>query len=127
MFDLGQYKDSMHAEAWVEISDHLDNPTGVKIKVASPDSEVYRKAELKFKSRSLKNIQRNKGRNLNVEDSDRNNLDFLVDLTLGWENVIFHGTEMEFSAENASTLYTAVPFVRDQVDRFVVDRSNFFD
>lgn len=127
MFDLGQYKDSMHTEGWVEISDHQDNPTGVKIKVASPDSDIFRKAELKLKSKNLRQIQRAKGRELKAEDNDKSNLEFLVDITLGWENVVFHGNVMEFSRDNASDLYTAVPFVRDQVDRFVGDRSNFFD
>lgn len=128
MFDLGAYKDSMHEEGWVEILDHRDNPTGVKIKVAGPDTDVFRKAELRLKNKSLKQVQRSKGRgDLKAEDSDKNGLEFLIDITLGWENVVFHGTEMPFTTENADMLYTAVPFVRDQVDRFVADRSNFFD
>lgn len=49
---------------------------------------------------------------------------FYADLTTGWDNVVFE-KPIEFSNGEAAKLYKKLPWVKDQIDRFLSKRSNF--
>jgi hypothetical protein len=45
--------------------------------------------------------------------------------TKGWSGITEGGVEVKFSYENAVKLYTKYLWLREQIDRFMADRSNF--
>lgn len=96
----------------------------VTIKLAGRDSEIYRKI-----SRELANKRAETARNGDAQPSDEDleneALDLLSALTLGWEGITANREPYPFSPENARKLYERLPWLREEVDRFVGNRANF--
>lgn len=68
------------------------------------------------------------GKQANLADVERNTIDILVRVTTGLsDNWKWDGKPFPFSADNVRRLYTERPWIREQVDKFIADRSNFLD
>lgn len=52
-------------------------------------------------------------------------LELVVRCTKAFENLQLAGSVVEFSPENAKRLYQNYPIIRDQIDEFINERSNF--
>jgi phage/plasmid-associated DNA primase len=52
-------------------------------------------------------------------------VELLAKCTKGWSGITESGKEVPFSYENAVKLYTKYLWLREQIDRFMADRSNF--
>jgi len=50
----------------------------------------------------------------------------LVACTVGWKNIEWQGDTLPFNKENAALVYDKVPTIRDQVNRAIGARKNFF-
>lgn len=59
-----------------------------------------------------------------VEQQEAEELTLLLSITLGWEHCAYGG-ESTFSKELVRQLYEQEPWVREQVNAFITDRSNF--
>ena len=127
VFDLAALKETMKTEGVVEITHPQTGvATGVKIRVASPDSERFISVDRRLKNRNMAIMQKSKNKTVTMEAVDAAAMDLLVGITLGWEGVTWSGAEMEFTEANVRTLYSEFPFIKEQVDSFVGDRGNFF-
>lgn len=93
----------------------------ISITLAGGDSERARKARNAAHNRRLQRMNKK----LTAESLEAEGLDVLVACTLGWQNIHFEGEDLAFSPDNARKLYKAVPWIREQVDAFIVDRANF--
>lgn len=102
--------------------------TDIRIQLAGLDSARYREHERKISNRRLKQSLRRGGPRQVVtkEELDAEAIDLLATCTLAWENIVENGEPLECTAENARRVYTEYPWIREQVDAFVGDRSNFF-
>jgi hypothetical protein len=102
-------------------------PTDIRIHLAGIDSQRYRDFERKVSNRRLKQAFRRGGPRHVVtrEELDEEAIDLLVACTLGWENMVEAGKEQECTSENAKRIYTEYTWIREQVDAFIGDRSNF--
>ncbi|MDB6454693.1 hypothetical protein [Falsirhodobacter sp. 20TX0035] len=58
--------------------------------------------------------------------AEAHSVDLLARLTLGWQGIVYKGVPLEFTRENAAMLYRERPFIREQIDRFIGNRGNFF-
>lgn len=88
------------------------------------DSDEYNRV---FKKNMRKQMQLAK-KNGNVVDADVSEsatTDMLVSMTVGWSGIYLNGAELQFSKEAAAKLYTDYRWIREQVDAFIHDRSNF--
>lgn len=56
----------------------------------------------------------------------RDTLELLVACTVDWKNLVWKGEPLEFSKDNARMIYEAVPTIREQVNRAIGARKNFF-
>lgn len=98
-------------------------PTDISIEVAGQDSDEFRKAEVAKRNRRLKAAQ--KGKKITAEQLDEEGLDLLVNCTVSWQNVFWGKDEMECTPENVRKLYTEHPFIREQIDEAIADRTLF--
>lgn len=127
-FDLQKIKEAQADDGWLDIlHPQTGEKTPIRIHLAGPDSEVFRKADRRIKNRNLASLQkRGNQTRLTTEQIEANSIELLKAITLGWDGVTWGGAPLEFSPENVETLYTEFSFIREQVDEFVGDRQNFF-
>lgn len=123
--DLSAIRQQAQEEAWLTV---LHPTTGLetttRLRLLSPDSERYRAIDNSIKNASMQAAAR-RGR-LSAEELADSGMRLLVECTTGWEGVVFDGQELEFTSANVRTVYTDFPFIREQADRFLADRRNFF-
>lgn len=125
MMDLSEIRKQAQDEAWVTILHPVSGEeTSMRIRLLSPDSERYRQIDNRIRNVATKSMTKRGG--LSAEELSESGLQLLIQATVGWENVIFDGQPIQFSPENVRTVYTDFPFIREQVDRFLGDRRNFF-
>lgn len=98
----------------------------VKIKLAGRDSKLWRDAERAYADNRLERMQRNgKIGTIKTADVERRGLRLLATVTMAWENVEIDGKPVQCTKEQAEQLYARFPWIAEQVDEFVGDRSNF--
>ncbi len=98
-------------------------PLGVKLVLLGADSETYRSAQNKLVNARVQN--RGARARLTAEDIEAQALNLLVAATKGWEGVEWDGAPLAFSSDNVRMVYTALPWLRDQAQDFIMDRANF--
>lgn len=90
--------------------------TDITIRVLGRDSSEYQNA--------LRGVLK---RQFGTEpDGEGGAIEVLAAVTLGWENVAYEGKAVEYSADNVGWLYREFPWIREQVEAAVKDRSRFF-
>lgn len=125
---LADYTQS--ATATLHVRDVMGSPafnsdgSPVTIELRSDDDEVVKAQERLATNRRLKDIQRMR---MTAEELESEALDKLAAATVRWNSFEDEdGSAIECNRANARTLYSQHPWLRDQVDRFIVDRTNFF-
>ena len=104
-----------------------ETPIGLKIKVAGPDSQRAQKAQEELADGLLEK-QARKGKIARVKPAEarKRGIMYLARVTIGWSPAVkLDGKELAYSVENAERLYTALPFIREQVDEAGGDRARF--
>lgn len=126
MLDLGQLKDVMlETNSVVICHPETGVATDIKIVLASPDSEVYRKVSKAIRTRSMQFAMKNRGA-ASADRIEQDALDLLVGVTVSWENMIENGVDIPCTKENVRRVYDTYLFIREQVDDFIGNRRNFF-
>lgn len=108
-------------------------PLDITITVCGSDSETFRKISRKQLNRRLE--QSSKARNRQVqmtaEELEAEALDVLVACTKGWatgarpEIELNPGEWLPCTPEHVRTVYEELPWLREQIDQAIGDRSNF--
>ena len=101
-----------------------ETPTGLKIRVAGPDSEKGQRAHQETTDWLIS--QQVDGKVRAVAAAERN-ITHIAKVTLGWSpEVITDGEEeFPFSQEAAARLYTKYRYVREQVEKAANNRLRF--
>jgi len=110
--------DLHEAGAEVQINGPDGKPTDIFIKMVGIDSKTWRNI-IKRKERAL--LKMSYDEIAEVEDGYL----ILAEATLGWRGIESNGKPVEFSKKKAEQLYKNAPYIRDQVDVFIANRSNF--
>lgn len=102
----------------------LRNEAGeaLTITLLGVDSDAYRKAQ---RAAQNKRLAKRGGIKLTAEELEAESIETLAACTVAWANIEFEGRALECNRANAVKLYTALPWVREQVDAFMGDRANF--
>ena len=95
---------------------------GITIRVAGTDSVTHRNAQREITNRRLRNKQKN---TITVEAIEEEALSVLAKCTLGWSGLEDGGKPLEFNEANARMIYEKYPFVKEQVETFMLERGNF--
>jgi hypothetical protein len=102
-----------------------DNGEPVTITLAGADSDRYKRIQRFNLNRRLQKSGKRGSVTLTAEELDAERLEIAVACTLGWDGVIFQGQPAECNAVVARQLYSEVTWLREQVDDFITDRTNF--
>jgi hypothetical protein len=128
LIDLGSLDTCEASEmgAVLEVMHPTDNtPLGIKITLAGADSDVYRKTVNKSVNKRVQRMKPGQSLPFTAEEQEENGLALLAACTLAWDGVVVDGEALPCSKENAKELYRRFPWLREQVDMFIGDRSNF--
>lgn len=98
------------------------DPTGIKLRIAGPDSATQRKAQLALAD-ELAELADEDGR-VSAESRQKARLNSLARCVLGWE-ICEGGDPVPFSHSNVLRLLKAAAWVQAQVDVFAGDRRAF--
>lgn len=100
-------------------------PLGITMTVIGQDAPTYRK-----NLRKLRDMLAKQGETEEDEDPDRREVMRLARLSAcavrGWAGVQWKGEALPCSFENAVTLFSALPWIAEQVGFFRDRRANFF-
>ncbi len=127
-FDFASRDVAAKAEegAELEVLDPVTNePVGVFITLAGADSAIHRKSTATIAKRRLSNTKGFRNRALDPEKFEAEGIEVLAACTLSWKGVIVEGAPLPCGRDNAVRLYTRFPWLREQVDQFVSDRSAY--
>jgi hypothetical protein len=118
--------DAAEKGAVMEVLHPTDNvPIGMTITLVGVDSDVYRKTVNKSIDKRLQRMRPGQSFPFSAEEQEENGLNLLASCTLAWEGVVVDGEELPCTKENAKALYRRFPWLKEQVDMFIGDRSNF--
>ena len=123
-FDLAKLDTAKVAEEGADL--HVAHPTtgedlGITITLIGTDSKTFRDISKSSATASLKK----KTREIDLDQNESDAVDLLAKCTKGWAGITENGKEVAFSYDNAVQLYTKYLWLREQIDRFMADRSNF--
>lgn len=130
--DLSNLQTAKHADAGADLvlvhpitgealtDDAKKAPT---ITIKGTDSETFRK--LKFDKMKKIRALGDKVEDADFETIDKDAIDEIIAMTVGFKNIELDGEQIKFTKESAHELYTSCPWVVDQIRAFIVDRSNF--
>ena len=123
-FDLAKLDTAKVAEEGAEL--RVAHPTtgedlGITITLIGTDSKTFRDIS---KSRATASLKK-KTREIDLDQNESDAVDLLAKCTKGWSGITENGKEIAFSYDNAVQLYTKYLWLREQIDRFMADRSNF--
>lgn len=100
-----------------------DGKAEIGIYLVGRDSKQYREAQRAITNRRL---GRKGGAQLTAERLESEANEILAKCTVSWtKGIVFEGAELDFNYHNAKKLYDNLPWLKEQVDEFVSERSNF--
>ena len=123
-FDLATLDTAKVAEEGAELL--VSHPTtgedlGIKIVLIGTDSKTFRDISKIRATMALKK----KTREIDLDQNEQDSIELLARCTKGWFGITENGKDIPFNHENAVELYTKYLWLREQIDRFMADRSNF--
>ena len=123
-FDLATLDTAKVAEEGAELL--VSHPTtgedlGIKITLIGTDSKTFRDISKIRATMALKK----KTREIDLDQNEQDSIELLARCTKGWSGITENGKDIPIGHENAVELYTKNQWLREQIDRFMADRSNF--
>jgi hypothetical protein len=94
---------------------------GISIQLQGMDSPTYRAI---VRNQIDKQINDGKAE-LSAKELEERLVERLVSVTLNWTNILYQGEAMDCNPQNVRKLYSEQNWIREQVARFVEDRSHF--
>jgi hypothetical protein len=102
---------------------------GMKLRLASPDSEHYRKLVQTMKNKNMAILQRKGNKILSAEAVEESTTAVLAGAVLGFvgDPPNWGGAPLECDAETMRMVFDKFPWIREQIDEYLGDRANFFN
>ena len=112
---------------------------GIFITVLGKDSDTFQKISRQQNKKRMDRMSKNGFRAGKVsapsqEELDADNLEILASCSVSWrtvegdeesETILFNGEALAFSISAAKKLYSARPWIKEQIDIAIGDRANF--
>lgn len=117
-------EDANNGSELVLIDPYTDEEIDIKIKLLGADSDIYQDASRK----ALQKLSRKKGSKIsqdNVDEAIRATCSIYAKVTVEWSNLEMDGKPFACNYENAFEVYLKFKWIREQVQKFIEERSNF--
>lgn len=98
---------------------------GVSFEVYSKDTDHFNKIENQVRTKQQRRLRSSPRAGIDPGEMKQDEIRLLANCIVGWKGVEYKGVELPFSLQNAIMLLTEVPAVKEQIDFFVGDRTNF--
>jgi len=102
-----------------------DKGKEITITMLGADSSKYRKKQYEIQNARVKSMMKNKDKK-GFSFTENTVCELLASCVVGWHGIVYDGKELKHTEENALMLFKTMLWVREQVDEFVEDRTNFF-
>lgn len=103
-----------------------DTNTPVSITVIGIDSDNYKATADVLQNKRLAKLKNNKGFKITVSEMESDTIELLSSCITGWKNIaIVPGEALQFNTVNAKKLLLSVKWIKEQLQAFVEERSNF--
>ena len=108
---------------------------GLTIKILGRDSDAFVSLQREQEKARLDKVVVRQGKVVqnqqSLEQFESDRLELLIACTLGWTTadgtmLQMGGADFPFNAANAHTMYSTIPFIREQIQEAMFDRANFF-
>jgi len=114
--------------------------TGIIITVLGKDSDCFQQITKKQNKKRMDMMSKNGFRSGKIsspsqEEIEANGLDLLAECTTGWkssdengeykDSIFLDKKDVVFSVDNAKSLYSRFPWIKEQIDIAIGDRANF--
>lgn len=93
------------------------------IRLYNADSEQVRRLNQRANDAHREELR--KGKTFTSREDEMRGLDLLARATKGWSAMPFRGRNLPFSIENAVLVYDAMPWLKRDVDEYIVALKNF--
>ena len=100
-------------------------PVSAYITLAGADSTIHRKAAANISKRRFNSRKGFRSKDFDVEKMEAESIEILAVCTLSWKGVTVDGVPLPCSRDNAIKMYTRFPWLREQVEQFIGDRSAY--
>jgi len=94
--------------------------TDIVFIVNGTDSKAYRQAVRDVTVRRMTALDENSS------EFDNDEIEILARCTIGFKGLQIDGKEPENTLESIMDIYSDYPWLKDQVDKFIAKKSNFF-
>lgn len=125
-FDLSAL-DASPDGSWLDVTHPITGEPipGMRILVASFDAEQASAHKRKVQKKNLRRTRQGDD-DVDPEEIERNALELLAAVTLGWEGLsLGAGVPLAFNPHNAAVVYQRFPWLRRQVDRHAASIGNY--
>lgn len=95
------------------------------ISLLGVDSRKYQDLTHKVANKRISRRAKSRRSLTTSEEVDSDQLELLVEMTLGWSGIVLEGTVLDFTKENARMLYSEFAWIREQAEDFIQDRTNY--
>lgn len=125
--DLAKYDITQKANDGADLV--LEHPvTGEKLDavltLVGHDSDLYSNKIRDIAQKQINN--KSKSKSVDFANAERQSAELLASCTIGWKNIEEGGKAVPFSKDACFQMYLKYKWIREQVDKFVGDRGNFF-
>lgn len=94
----------------------------MQILLVGTDSSTYRNI---LKNRARQRLNQKKSTKIDLDEAELKGIQLLAKCTLDFINILDDGKYVKYTYEDAIKLYQKYPWIKEQVDEFMSDRSNF--
>lgn len=99
---------------------------GITVSVLGKDSDKFRQVQAAQGRKRTAKLQKTGFRaGMSPAEIEQEGIELLASCTTGWKGMVMNGQEVPFSHENAVAIYTKYPWIKEQVDTAIADRSLF--
>jgi hypothetical protein len=103
-----------------------DDGEPVVVILLGEDSSTFQKLQRKNTNERLRRNLGGRGRlRVSMEEIESDALELLITCTVGWKGMAWDGEEKDPTPKNIREAYTLFPWLREQAQEFIADRSNF--
>lgn len=96
-----------------------------RIKIIGKDSTKFTQLSEEFKRKALEDMKSTKTMAQRMESAQEQSDAILVACTIDWDGMMLDGQDLAFSESNVKMIYARFPWIKEQIDTAIADRSNF--